>query len=226
VDAALQRGVRPRAVLFEQERFDQAHPLVAATDDVPERYLVPRELLAGASTLAAPPRVLAILPQPDPPSFADVPMPPPLGVFLAGVADPGNVGTIVRTAAALGADWLALGPGSSDPFHPRAARAAMGATFAIPLLTGVGAEDLATRPGLRIVAAMAGGGAPPWEIDLAAPLVLALGAEREGLDPVLDPLRRVFPVHEVTIPQAPGAESLNVSAAAAGLLAEVVRQRH
>ena len=215
----------PRAVLFELERFSAEHPLSRATERFDERYVVPRDLLAGASTLAAPPRALAILPQPEPPSFADVQMPPALGLFLAGVADPGNVGTLVRSAAAMGCSWVALGPGSSDPYHPRAARAAMGATFALPLLLGVGADDLATRAGLRIVAAVADGGRPPWELDLSAPLVLALGAERAGLAESLTTLERAFPVDRVTIPQAPGSDSLNVSAAAAALMAEIARQR-
>jgi TrmH family RNA methyltransferase len=168
---------------------------------------------------------LAILHQPPPASFSDVPMPPSLGLFLAGVADPGNVGTIVRTAAALACDWVALGPGSSDPYHPRAARAAMGSTFAVPLLLGVGADDLVTREGLRIVAAVPDGGLPPWDVDLAAPHILALGAERAGLADSLSVLEGKFPVERVTIPQTEGAESMNVSAAAAALLAEVVRQR-
>ena len=104
--------------------------------------------------------------------------PPSLGVYLAGVADPGNVGTLVRTSAALGADWLALGPGSADAFHPRAVRAAMGATFAVPLLEGVSPADLGTREGFDVVGAVPRGGAAPWEADLTRPIVLALGAER------------------------------------------------
>jgi len=225
IAAAVDRKVAIKAVLFEEERFEESHPLTLATAGVRERYLVRRELLAGVSTLAAPPRALAILHQPRPPSFADVPMPPSLGLFLAGVADPGNVGTIVRTAAALGCDWVALGPGSSDPYHPRAARAAMGSTFALPLLLGVGANDLATREGLRIVAAVSHGGRPPWEADLAAPHILALGAERAGLADSLEVLEANFPVDRITIPQTAEAESLNVSAAAASLLFEALRQR-
>ena len=127
--------------------------------------------------------MIAILPQPPVRSFRDVRFPPSLGVYLAGVADPRNVGTLVRTAAALGADWLALGPGSADAFHPRAVRAAMGSTFAVPVLEGVAAADLATREGFAVVAAVPRGGVAPWDADLAQPLVLALGAERAGLAP-------------------------------------------
>jgi RNA methyltransferase, TrmH family len=225
VGAALERGARPVALLLDEERLDGMEPLLEATADLAERYAVPPRLLARASGLAAPPRVLAVLPQPGPHHFRTVPFPPRLALWLAGVADPGNVGTLVRTAAALGADWLALGPGSADPYHPRAVRAAMGATFALPLLEGVAARDLATRTGFSVVAAVADGGAPPWTVDLTAPTVIALGAERAGLEPVLGELGGEAGPTLVTIPQAPGAESLNVAAAGAALLAEALRQR-
>lgn len=223
--AALARGVVPEAVLFDAERLDEVSELVQLTRGVAERYSVPRALMDQTSTLAAHPRVIAILPQPAPRSFRDVPMPPRLGVWLAGVSDPGNVGTLVRSAAALGADWLATGPGSADPFHPRAVRGAMGATFAIPLLEGVRMEDLATREGFQVVAADPHDGMPPWECDLTRASVLALGSERDGIDPVLAAAGSL-PVVRVSIPQTEAAESLNVAAAGAALLAEALRQRH
>nr|WP_217915322.1 RNA methyltransferase [Miltoncostaea marina] len=225
VDAALARGVRPVALLFDAERLSGDDPRLRATEGLRERYLVPPKLMAAASGLAAAPRVMAILPQPPVRSFRDVRFPPSPGVYLAGVADPGNVGTLVRTAAALGADWLALGPGSADAFHPRAVRAAMGSTFALPVLEGVAPADLATREGFAVVAAVARGGVPPWEADLARPLVLALGAERAGLEPALEALSDGRETVRVTIPQTEGTESLNVSAAGAALLAEAARQR-
>ncbi len=217
--------MRPVALLFDDERLEADDPRLAATDGLAERYRVPPKLMAGASGLAAAPRVIAIVPQPPVRSFRDVRFPPSPGVWLAGVADPGNVGTLVRTAAALGADWLALGPGSADAFHPRAVRAAMGSTFALPILEGVSPADLATREGFGVLAAVPRSGVAPWDADLTGPLVLALGAERSGLGPALDALGDALPVTRVTIPQAPGAESLNVSAAGAALLAEMARQR-
>lgn len=225
LDAALARGVRPYALLFDADRLEDDDPRLAATAGMQERYLVPPKLMAGASGLAAAPRVLAILPQPPVRSFRDVAFPPRVGLYLAGVADPGNVGTLVRSGAALGADWIALGPGSADAFHPRAVRAAMGSTFALPVLEGVAAADLATREGFAVIAAVPRGGVPPWEADLTRPHVLALGAERLGLGPALEELGGGREVVPVTIPQAEGAESLNVTAAGAVLLAEAARQR-
>lgn len=225
IDAALARGVRPVALLVDEDRVPPDDARLAATGDVAERYRVPAKLLAEASGLAAAPRMLAVLPQPAARSFHDVRFPPALGLYLAGVADPGNVGTLVRTAAALGCDWVAFGSGSADPFHPRAVRAAMGATYAVPLLERVEPADLATRTGFGLVAAVPRGGAAPWEVDLTGPLVLALGAERSGLEPALDVLAAGREVTRVTLPQAPGTDSLNVAAAGAALLAEATRQR-
>ncbi len=224
IEAGLARGAIPVALMLDEERVGADDPLIAATSDLSERYLVAPALLGRSSTLATPPRAMAIFRQPEDRGFRDVAFPPSLGVWLTAVADPGNVGTLLRTAAALGADWLALGPGSADPFHHRAARAAMGATFALPLLIGVRAADLATREGFRVIAAAPRGGAPPWEIDFGRPSILALGAERAGVEPALGG----FPADRtdwVTIPQTEGAESLNVAAAGAALLAEASRQR-
>lgn len=224
VMAALMGGADLRALVIDEERVAEDDPVLVASAHLAERYRAPQSLIARASTLAAPPRVLAIVDQPQALSFSDVEMPPRLGLYLAGVGDPGNVGTIVRTAAAFGVSWLALGPGSADPWHPRAARAAMGSTFSIPMLEGVAPGDLATREGVEVVAATPHGGRAPWEVELRRPLVLALGGERHGLRDAIGVLgERV--VAEVTIPQASGTDSLNVSAAAAALLSEIRRQR-
>ncbi len=224
VQAALDRGIQPIMLVVDEERVQDDDPRLLATAWLSERYCASTRLMAGASSLAQPPRIIGVFPQSGPHHFRTVAMPPSLGVYLAGVADPGNVGTLVRTSAALGADWLALGPGSADAAHPRAVRAAMGATFALPVLEGVKPEDLVTREGFRVVAAVAHGGAMPWEVDLTQPTVLALGAERAGLDPIMDALRDHLEVVEVTIPQGDGAESLNVAAAGAALMSERIRQ--
>ena len=225
IDAALAAGVAPILLLVDEARVDQEDARLLATSHVDERYVVPADLLAEVSTLGSTPRMIGVFAQPDVPAFRDVPMPPSLALWLAGVGDPGNVGTLVRTAAAMGCDWVGLGPGSADPFNPKAVRAAMGATFGVPLLEGVRAEDLATRPGVRMIAAVVSGGIPPWEADLVAPSIIALGAERAGLDVSMGPFGDDHEVVRVTIPQQSATESLNVAAAGAILLAEARRQR-
>jgi RNA methyltransferase, TrmH family len=125
-------------------------------------------------------------------------------VYMHGVSDPGNVGTVIRTAHALVGGSVLLGPDSADPYGPHAVRASMGAVFAEPLLRG--GIDLTPEPRAALIAH---GGEPLESLDRAA--TVCLGAERTGLPhQVLERCEA-----RVTIPLREGAESLNVAAAAA-----------
>jgi len=99
----------------------------------------------------------------------------PLCVWLHGVRDPGNVGTVLRAAEAFGANSVAFGPGCADPFAPKAVRASMGAIFAVPVARAQAADEL---PGQRVALA-ARRGQPLARIE--GELTLVVGAEREGL---------------------------------------------
>jgi RNA methyltransferase, TrmH family len=125
------------------------------------------------------------------------------------LTDPGNVGTLLRTADAFGAG-VALSEGCADPTGPKAVRASAGAIFRVPL---VGWDDL---PGRRLALA-AHGGTPLTEVELAPPLTFLLGSEREGLPPDLSS-------DAATIPLPGAAESLNVAAAGAIALYELSRR--
>jgi RNA methyltransferase, TrmH family len=125
-------------------------------------------------------------------------------VYLHGVSDPGNVGTVIRTAHALVGGSVVIGPGTADPYGPQAVRASMGAVFAQPLVRAD--VDQAPEPRAALVAH---GGEPLEALDGAA--TLCLGAEREGLPAEVLDQSDV----QVTIPVREGAESLNVAAAAA-----------
>ncbi len=147
------------------------------------------------------------------------------GLVLAahGVQDPGNLGTMMRSALAFGVTGLVTLPGCADPFGSRAVRAAMGATFRLPVAAADerGLLSLAGAAGLPIIAADPETGGSPAQVDLARPHVLLLGGEGAGLPAGL--LRQAQ--HRVRIPMAPGVESLNVQAACAVLLYEAARQR-
>lgn len=101
----------------------------------------------------------------------------PICVYLHGVRDPGNVGTILRSASAFGAGSVVLGPASADPYSPKAVRASMGAVFEVPL---VRIADVSGLPGTK-VALVADAGVPLAEVKLSGPLTLLVGSEREGL---------------------------------------------
>jgi TrmH family RNA methyltransferase len=163
------------------------------------------ELLAEVSTLGHAPRVVGVYRRADlPRGSRDV----VLGLWR--VSDPGNVGTLQRTADAFGAG-VALSPGCADPTGPRAVRASAGAIFRVPLV------DWEALPERR-VALVAHGGTPLADLELAPPLAFLLGSEREGL-----PDRLVTQGHKATIPLPGQAESLNVAAAGAIALYELSR---
>jgi RNA methyltransferase, TrmH family len=182
--------------------FEPVDLLVAGEDVAPE-------LLASVSTLAHAARAIGVyrasdLPRLEPSSNSLL-----LGLALWQVADPGNVGTLLRTADAFGA-FVALSGGCADPTGPKAVRASMGAIFRVP----VGAFEEA--PGRR-VALSARTGTPLHELELGAGTTFVLGAEREGL-----PAEVVSACNEVAhIPI--DSESLNVAAAGAIALYEARR---
>jgi TrmH family RNA methyltransferase len=146
-----------------------------------------------------------------------------LVVALHGVQDPGNVGSILRSALALGASALITLSGCADPFGSRAVRAGMGAQFSLPIasLPLRPFLDLLGMSGLQLVAADRAATETPPEVDLRLPSVLLLGSEGGGLPEEL--LRAAH--HRVRIPMAHAVESLNVHAAAAAILYEAGRQR-
>jgi RNA methyltransferase, TrmH family len=162
-----------------REFVAEGEDLIAAADEAGwHPTLVLREgidvtphLLKQVSQLGSGTRALAVYGQ------RWVPAPVgPLCVALWGVNDPGNVGTVLRSALAFGAASVALGPGTADPFGPKAVRASMGAVFAVPVARVGAVEDL---PG-RTVALVARAGRPLADVD-EEEVTLVVGSEREGL---------------------------------------------
>jgi RNA methyltransferase, TrmH family len=201
------RRWREKLGLFVVEGED----LVEAADVEPVELLVAGEtveapLLAEVSSLAHPPRVVAVYRRADLPQGVR-----PVTLALWHVADPGNVGTLLRAADAFGAG-VALSDGCADPTGPKALRASAGAVFRVPVC---GWDE----PRGRRVALVAHGGDPLGAVDLSGDVVLVLGAERDGLPG--DVLAGCDAA--ATIPLAPGAESLNVAMAGAVALYELRR---
>ena len=201
-----ERRWRDKLGLFVVEGEDLLAPdvdpveLLVAGDDVEPA------LLAEVSTLAHPPRVIAVYRRDDLPRGTR-----PATLALWRVADPGNVGTLLRAADAFGAG-IALSPACADPAGPKALRAAMGAIWRVPL------SDFEAPRGTR-VALVPRGGVPLPELALDGDIVLVLGAERDGLPPEV--LARCDV--QASIPQPGDAESLNVALAGAIALYELSR---
>jgi TrmH family RNA methyltransferase len=188
VDAAAAAGIEPADLLVAGETVES-------------------ELLAKVSTLGHAPRVVGVYRRADlPTGRRDVTL------ALWQLNDPGNVGTLIRTADAFGAA-VALSEGCADPLGPRALRASAGGIFRVPLVEWNGAD----RQRLALVAR---DGVPLADADLTPPLTFLLGSERDGL-----PESLVNQCHAaVTIPLTGQAESLNVAAAGAIALYELSRR--
>jgi TrmH family RNA methyltransferase len=163
---------------------------------------------------------------------ADLPLPPPeaalagatLAVVLVEARDPGNVGTVVRTADAAGADAVLLTAGSADPRNPKAVRASAGSLFHLPVVHGAPLADVmqASRDrALRLVATTPHAGMEHTDADLTSPVALVFGNEAHGLPPaVVDACDTA-----VRVPILGRAESLNLAATVAVLCYEAARQR-
>lgn len=201
--AGLDAGLEPVEALVDADR-------PALGDRLPGAEPVAVELLAALSSLPHPGRVIAVFRRADLPRGVEL----PVGLALWRVADPGNLGTLVRAADALGPAFVALSHGCADPTGPKAVRASAGAIFRVPLAA------FAEAPAPRI-ALVPREGTPLPELDVPPRATFVLGAEREGLpDDVLAGCAA-----RATIPQAGQAESLNVAVAGAIALYEWRRRR-
>jgi TrmH family RNA methyltransferase len=187
VDAALEAGIEPVELL------------VAGETVLPE-------LLAEVSTLPHPARVIGVFRRADLPALE----PRPVALSLWRVADPGNVGTLIRTADAFGAS-VELSEGCADPAGPKALRASAGAVFRVPI---------GRAPGRRI-GLVAHRGRTLDGVEFGEGTIFVLGSERGGLSPQVEQMCDEL----VTIPTPGRAESLNVAAAGAIALYEWSRRR-
>lgn len=144
-------------------------------------------------------------------------------VIADGIRDPGNLGTLLRSAAAAGVQGVFLPPGTADAFAPKVVRAGMGAHFRLPVLQADWEQIAATlKSSCRVYVAEASEGMSCWQVDLTAPVALVIGGEAEGVSAQA----RTLADGVITIPMPGKSESLNAGVAAGILLFEVVRQRY
>jgi TrmH family RNA methyltransferase len=193
-------------------------------------YQLEPAVLARVAGTVTPQPVLAIVTQVDVDLDALAERPPDLAVVCVDVRDPGNAGTVLRSAEAAGAGAVVFCDGSVDVFNPKTVRASAGALFHVPVVRGGPAGSVLDRLGgfglRRLGTAVPGpdehaGGEDYTTVDLTVPVALVLGNEAHGLPGDLD-------AHldgRITIPMAGRTESLNVGMAAAVLCFEAARQR-
>lgn len=183
--------------------------------------IVSPDVLAAIATTVNPDGVVATIDRLLP---IEPPTNPSLGVLLDTVQDPGNLGTMIRTATAANADGLWLSGNSVDLDHPKVLRASAGQWFRLPMAES---DDLPTlieqqkQQGVQIVATLPNADRAYWDVDLRPATLLLLGNEGAGLSPELAAMANI----QVSIPLARGVESLNVAIACALILYEAQRQR-
>lgn len=176
-------------------------------------------LFRDLSSVATPTGIIAVIETPRPPA---PPSSPGACVMLEDVQDPGNLGSILRSAAAAGLAEIYLSRGSVHAWSPRVLRAGMGAHFALRIHEGVDLAALVEKYAGRVLAAVRTGGVPVFEADLGGHVALLFGNEGAGLSRALQAAADQI----VHIPMPGTAESLNVAAAAAVCLFERVRQEN
>ncbi len=175
------------------------------------------DVMAACSDTQAPQGLLLVLPKPE----ISLPASPTLLLVLDRMSDPGNLGTILRTALAAGVEAVGLTPGSVDPFNPKVVRAAMGALLHLPI-TIVEPGDVHSWAGrTRLWRTQAGAGTPYDQVDWREAATLLVGGEAHGVTPELGQA-----VPEAThIPMRGASDSLNAAIATAVFLFEIRRQR-
>ena len=183
--------------------------------------LVNEAVLEAIATTVSPDGIVATAPRQSPQA---IPAVPTLGLALETLQDPGNLGTIIRTAAGAGVDSLWLTHDSVDLENPKVLRSTAGQWFRLPMAV---TSDLPAQlrqckaSGMQVLATLPTATATYWEVDLTRPTLFLLGNEGAGLSEEVTALADLG----VKIPLAAGVESLNVAIAAALLVYEAQRQR-
>jgi len=225
IEEALAAGRRPELLFVTDPAPPSAAALLeeARASKVPVQMVSP-QVMETISDAESPPGAVAVVPFVDVDPRALLDARPDLLVVLAEVRDPGNLGTILRTARAAGAGGVFLTKGTVDVYNPKVVRASAGALFHVPLAREVAIPWILPELGNRDIRRLAADptASPTYdEVDMTGPTALVFGNEAWGLAEEV-----AAAVDErASIPMRASAESLNVGIAAAVFLFEAVRQR-
>jgi RNA methyltransferase, TrmH family len=224
IEEAVRSGLKFRAIFFRNSASNVSGRLLPQMAANVETVLLPDKLF-DSSVPSETPQGVAALVRCKQFSLPDVLAKAPMGPLLVivGVQDPGNLGTILRSAEAFGAGGVLLGEGTASAFNSKAIRASAGSVFRLPLAKTILREALPQMKaqGLRLVATSSHKSKPLGEGDLSGSLVIFIGSEGAGL-----PRELLSQMDEVVaIPHSTIVESLNAGVAASIVLYEVARSR-
>jgi len=224
LEEAIRSGLRFRAVFFNETAATRAERLLSQLGAQVETLVLPDKLFASIVPSESPQGVAALARWKEF-SLEDVMAKAQAGPLLAiaGVQDPGNLGTILRSAEAFGAGGVVLGEGTVSPFNPKVVRASAGSVFRLPLARAKLSEALERMKalGLRLVATASHKGSPLDQANLSGPLAIFVGSEGAGVS--RDLIKAMD--EAVPLPQATQVDSLNVGVAASIVLYEAARNK-
>ncbi len=227
MEEAIRSGLRFRAVFFRESAQDRAERLLPQIGAHVETLLLPDKLF-DASVPSETPQGVAALVRLKESSLDDVLEKERLQVgpimALAGLQDPGNLGTILRSAEAFGSAGIILGEGTVSPLNAKAVRASAGSIFRLPVVAAAGLGDVVTKlraQNVRLIATSSHKGTPLDQANLTGPIGVFIGSEGSGLTRGL--MTQMDEV--VAIPHTAQVESLNAGVAGSIILYEAARQR-
>jgi len=224
IEEAVRSGLKFRALFFRHSAANKAERLLPQMAAHVEAFLLPDKLFASAVPSETPQGVAALV-RCKQFSIEDVLAKSGSGpiVAIAGVQDPGNLGTILRSAEAFGAGGVLLGEGTVGPFNSKVIRASAGSVFRLPIAKaklGEAINSLRTK-GVRLVATSSHKSRPLTEANLSSPIAIFIGSEGAGV-----PRELIAKMDEVVaIQHSSNVESLNAGVAASIVLYEVARQK-
>jgi TrmH family RNA methyltransferase len=228
VEEATRSGLRFRAICFKESAQNLAERLLPQIGANVDTLLLPDKLF-DATVPSDTPQGVAALVRLKEFSLADVLERLQVGpiIVLAGLQDPGNLGTILRSAEAFGSAGVVLGEGTVSPFNSKVIRASAGSIFRLPVVqakAAAGLEEISAKlraQGVRLIATSSHKGTPLDRANLTGPAAVFIGSEGSGL-----PRGVLAQADElVAIPHMPQVESLNAGVAASIVLYEAARQR-
>jgi len=222
LEEALRSGLRVKAVFFSQSARERANRLLPQISTHADTLLLPDAVFRSAVVTETPQGVAALV-KLKPFAFADLLGNNPLILGAAGVQDPGNLGTIIRSAEAMGASGVLTMEGTVHAINPKVIRASAGSLFRLPVVKMDSAEAVRNLrdQGARILATSSHKGIPLDEADLTEACCIFVGSEGAGISKEL-----IAEADEViAIPHSERVESLNAGVAASIILYEAARQR-
>ena len=218
VEEAANANWRPEFVVFTEDINERAHQTLAHFQEQGVEVIAAApHVMQSASDTQSPQGILAVVPIPQ----WQFPTEPTFLLIPDGIRDPGNLGTLLRTALAAGVEAVILSPGSTDAFSPKVVRAGMGAHFRLPIFSMDWENIQSNLAGLSIFLADCQAGTPYHQAEFLSPLALIIGGEAAGAGSQAARLA----TDRIHIAMPGEAESLNAAIAGAILMFEIVHQR-